>query len=58
MSSDEDDKTEIDCDICTPAELSQLFDESLCISNEQSILPHGNRENNDDEYILYLDNSR
>lgn len=56
MSSDEED--EIDCDTCTPDELSQIFDETLRISNETSIWPKRTERNDNEEYILYLDNSR
>lgn len=51
MSSDENEQNEIDCDTCTTAELSQLFDESLRITSEEAVSLQK-------DYILYLDNSR
>lgn len=49
--SEKNEQEEIDCDTCSPIELSKLFDESLRIASEEAI-------SLEKDYILYLDNSR
>lgn len=51
-SSDEEDQIEVDRDTCSPTELINLFNNSLCLSYEESV------SLDKDEYILYLNGSK